>query len=168
MACPYRAGRVSNPFIKCPPGNLKPPQFGRSRGFLNSTTMPFWPRSDFSVGIYPVPSPPGIHTVTTNVPMDGNDPRGGRDWQWAEWDQELKVSEESRGLSEEYKIKTGCKVGPQLQHGLSWDMGTTPTPKLCLQSFPPGQRGQVTHEALLAAGFAPCYLMPGWTMLGTN
>lgn len=41
-------------------------------------------------------------------------------------------------------------------------------PKLCLQSFLPGQRGQVTHEALLAAGFALCYLMPGRTMLGTN
>lgn len=29
-------------------------------------------------------------TVTTNVPMDGNDPRGWRDWQRAEWDQRLK------------------------------------------------------------------------------
>lgn len=45
--------------------------------------------------------PSGNPTVTTNVPMDGNDPRGCRDWQWTEWDQELKVSEESRGLSKE-------------------------------------------------------------------
>ncbi len=47
--------------------------------------------------------PSGNPTVTTNVPMDENYPRGCRDWQWAEWGQELKVSEESRGLSEELK-----------------------------------------------------------------
>lgn len=95
----------------------------------------------------PCTMPSGNPTATTNVPMDGNDPRGCRDWQWAEWDQELKVSEESRGLSETYKLKKKkkcCKVCLKHQHGPSCDMGTPPppTPNYACSHSPLGSRGR--------------------------
>lgn len=94
VACLYsepQAGPRVEFLRNASPCNLTTPKFGCSRAFLNYKTMP----SGFAVIIcqeFPCTIPSRDPAVTTNVPMDGNDPRGCTDWQWAEWNQELKVS----------------------------------------------------------------------------
>ncbi len=57
-----------------PPRNLKPPQFGCSREFLNYETMPFWPRRNFLSRSYAVPTLPGILLSQPMFPWMGMTP----------------------------------------------------------------------------------------------
>lgn len=88
--------------------------------------------------------------------MDENDPSGCWDWQGAEWDQKLKVSQESRGKSKDQKWKHSVEHA----HNISMPSAVTwepRHPKACQQTSPPGRGGQAVHEAPFAAG---CFLLP--------
>lgn len=117
--------------------------------------------------VLPYAMPLGNPSVTTNVPMDGNDPRGGGDWQWAERDQELKVSKESRGLSEEHEYKHVVKH----VHNISMALDVTwepPQPKAMPVVIPPWTVGAGHTWGPRRSWVTLCYLMPGLAVLGTD
>lgn len=57
-----------------PPRNIKPPQFGCSKEFLNYKTMPLCPRYDYLSKSTPVPTPPGILLSQPMFPWMGMTP----------------------------------------------------------------------------------------------
>lgn len=77
-------------------------------------------------------------TVTTNVPMDGNDPRGRRDWQQAEWDQRLKGLR--RGKEACRRRKNKKHVAKMRLTSARPQVRSPSDPELCLQPYPPTLR----------------------------
>lgn len=154
------------------PSQLQPPwsqlSFGRATEFLRCPATSVLTRLRFSCGST-LHLPLWESTVTTNVPMDGNYPRGWRDWQRAEWDQRLKGLQRGKKPCQRSKNKkTCCKECIGHQHGPKWDPHPALNYACSLTPQPWGRQGQVRHEAHPAAGFALRYLMPGPAMLGTD
>lgn len=123
-------GWVSATYKMCPP-NLSPPQTDCCREFLNYKTMPFWPNHNFLSS--------GSLYLSPRVSYCQNQCSHG--WKRPPEMQRLTVSREGPGIKGLCRVrrlvrgaeikKTHCKVCPQHQHALCYDMGN-PHPKLCL------------------------------------